>query len=156
MNFSKKEELMEKTKIEAARNTDRSTIQTMLRENDLPSEDFDEHLNHFLVAKNGENVIVGAVGLEVYNHQAMIRSLVVAQASRNGGIGNELVDGIMAHADELRVRELYLLTTTAEHFFRKYGFKRIERDSLPESIKATKEFTSLCPSTAVCMFKIKT
>ena len=49
------------------------------------------------------------------------------------------------------VLEIYLLTTTAEGFFRRNGFERIERKIVPEVIKQTTEFTSLCPSSAVCM-----
>ena len=51
------------------------------------------------------------------------------------------------------VRALYLLTTTAEHFFPKLGFLRTERGSVPEEIAATHEFQTMCPDSAVVMVK---
>ena len=43
---------------------------------------------------------------------------------------------------------LYLLTTTAESLFRKWGFRRAPRNTVPEGIRATVEFSSLCTATA--------
>jgi amino-acid N-acetyltransferase len=60
---------------------------------------------------------------------------------------------IFSYAHELGVKELYLLTTTAEKFFPKLGFDSIDRDNVPTPIQATEEFSSICPSTAVCMVK---
>jgi amino-acid N-acetyltransferase len=51
------------------------------------------------------------------------------------------------------VKKLYLLTQTAENYAARSGFRKIERDSVPESIQATAEFQSLCPKTAVFMMK---
>jgi N-acetylglutamate synthase-like GNAT family acetyltransferase len=49
------------------------------------------------------------------------------------------------------VASLYLLTTTAEPLFARWGFRRIERDAAPAAVRATKQFASLCPSSAVMM-----
>jgi amino-acid N-acetyltransferase len=59
----------------------------------------------------------------------------------------------LAYAHLQGIKELYLLTNTAEGFFSKIGFNKVERDNVPDSIRATKEFQSLCPSTAACMAK---
>jgi len=44
-----------------------------------------------------------------------------------------------------------LLTTTADGFFQKQGWKVIHRNEVPEKIKTSTEFASICPSTAICM-----
>jgi amino-acid N-acetyltransferase len=49
---------------------------------------------------------------------------------------------------------VYLLTTTAERFFRTFGFERIERAAVPQSVQTSIEFTSACPSSATVMRKI--
>jgi N-acetylglutamate synthase-like GNAT family acetyltransferase len=49
------------------------------------------------------------------------------------------------------VRQFYLLTTTAEAFFARRGFRKIARQSVPAAIGDTREFKSLCPSSAICM-----
>jgi amino-acid N-acetyltransferase len=45
------------------------------------------------------------------------------------------------------------LTTTAEHFFPKFGFERIARADVPSSVQRSVEFTSVCPASATVMRK---
>jgi amino-acid N-acetyltransferase len=47
-----------------------------------------------------------------------------------------------------------LLTETAEKFFRAIGYEVIDRRHVPEEIKQSAEFRSLCPASAVCMSKL--
>jgi amino-acid N-acetyltransferase len=56
-------------------------------------------------------------------------------------------------ATELKIREIYLLTTTAAEFFTHLGYRQVDRALAPAAIASTKEFSSLCPSTAVFMVK---
>jgi amino-acid N-acetyltransferase len=58
---------------------------------------------------------------------------------------------MVARADRQGIKTLYLLTTTAEGFFLKRGFLRIEREGVPAEIRSTEEFKSLCLATALCM-----
>jgi amino-acid N-acetyltransferase len=46
-----------------------------------------------------------------------------------------------------------LLTTTAERYFPRFGFERVDRKDVPESVRASVEFTSACPSSAIVMRK---
>ena len=71
--------------------------------------------------------VVGAVGLEVYGDCALLRSAVVDAGRRGSGLGIDLVESLLRHAATRGVREIYLLTTTAEHFFPRFGFVRIPR-----------------------------
>ena len=107
---------------------------------------------HFLTLRD-DGELIGAVGLEVFGLDALLRSLIVAPNYRGKGLGIQLVDGIEAHAHDIGVTSLYLLTTTADRFFDRHGYERIERNSVPEAIGATTEFVSFCPDTAVCMRK---
>ncbi len=45
------------------------------------------------------------------------------------------------------------LTTTAETFFKRLGYERIERSQAPLSIERTREFASLCPASSAFMVK---
>jgi amino-acid N-acetyltransferase len=49
------------------------------------------------------------------------------------------------------VNALYLLTTTAEHYFPRFGFTEVGRDAVPQEIRDTLEFRSACPESAVAM-----
>jgi amino-acid N-acetyltransferase len=136
----------------AATQKDVAAIGALLRAADLPHEDFADHLEHFLVACRG-NEIVGAVGFELHGADALLRSLVVAPALRGAGLGGRLVDQLTAAALAKGVERFFLLTTTAEAFFAKRGFNNVARETAPAAIARTKEFNSLCPVSAVCMMR---
>jgi amino-acid N-acetyltransferase len=132
--------------------SEEEAIRKLLMDADLPAEDFARHLQHFLVAKQG-GTLIGVIGLEPYGEFGLLRSLVVTPPYRGQGLGKELCEKVFSCARELGLKELYLLTTTAEKFFPKLGFDPIDRDNVPAPIQATEEFSSICPSTAVCMVK---
>ena len=131
----------------------RLSAASLLQAAGLPTDDLtDAKLEHFFCA--GEpSAPVGLVGVELYGPDALLRSLVVAPGSRASGIGARLVAHAEAHAAAHGAGSVYLLTTTAERFFAARGYLRSERSTAPDSIRATGEFASLCPVTAVFMVK---
>lgn len=131
---------------------DEESVGRLLSQYGLPFSDITEHLPHFILAKNGD-CIVGVVGLEVMGEFGLLRSLAVAPSYLTKGLGKTLYEKILTHAQDAGVRELYLLTTSAESYFSKQGFDRVARHVVPESIQSTQEFSNLCPSTAVVMVK---
>jgi amino-acid N-acetyltransferase len=138
--------------LSAAAPEDLRDVQGLLAANALPSEDIVLHFEHFVVARSGET-LVGVAGLEYYGASALLRSLCVAEPVRGQGVGRGLCDEVESRAGAMAVRDLYLLTTTAQRFFEGRGFTVIDRTLTPEAIRATAEFQFLCPSTAVCMHK---
>jgi N-acetylglutamate synthase-like GNAT family acetyltransferase len=93
------------------------------------------------------------IGLEVINMMGLVGSLAVAPSFRGKGIAKELYSRILAYAHLKGIMKLYLLTLTAEGFFSKLGFNKVDRNNVPAAIQSTEEFRSLCPATAVCMVK---
>jgi amino-acid N-acetyltransferase len=136
--------------IESARPADAAAIRALLQQGGLPHEDFAAHLPHFLVARQGGEV-VGAVGFERHGRDALLRSLVVAPPWQGDGLGGALLKRIEDEAQRQDIRHFYLLTTTAEHFFTKRWFKKIARHEVPPTLAATPEFSRLCPASAICM-----
>ncbi|ACB74875.1 arsenic resistance N-acetyltransferase ArsN2 [Opitutus terrae] len=136
--------------IEPAQPQDGASIGELLGAAGLPHEDFAPHLNRFLVARRGQQVI-GAVGAEVIGEDALLRSLVVDLGARRAGLGEALVRRIENEAAGWGVQRWWLLTTTAEEFFRKRGFRVTPRNEAPAGIAATAEFRGLCPSMAACL-----
>lgn len=119
----------------------------------LPTADLAaEHFAHF-IACGPEDSPAAVIGLELYGEVALLRSLVVSPAARGKGYGGALVAEIEAYAQRLGVRELYLLTNSAETFFSRRGYSKLERADVPEAIRQTAEFSSLCPASAACMHK---
>ena len=132
---------------------DEVALATLLQMADLSTEDITpETLEHFLVA-HVEKHLVGCAGLEVMEEAGLLRSVAVDEAHRGTGLGKELVAAMEEHAKDAGVRELYLLTTTAEGFFAGLGYRKIERSEAPAGIAGTEQFSSLCPSSSSFMVK---
>jgi amino-acid N-acetyltransferase len=129
------------------------TVKEILKNSVLPFEDIDEHFEHFLLAEL-TNDIIGIIGLEQYSKSALLRSFAVAVRYQHRGIGKKLLENLLESAKQKGIETIYLLTTTAQTYFERNGFKIIERNSLPEEIQNTKEFKSLCPVSAICMYRL--
>jgi len=130
---------------------DLPAVQALLERCGLPSEDLEaDQIEHFVLCRSGGRV-VGTVGLELLGELALLRSLAVAPELRGGLIGHELWSRALAAARRLEVRQLFLLTTTAEGLFLRWGFRRLPRESVPEVVRQTSEYGAVCPSTAAVM-----
>jgi amino-acid N-acetyltransferase len=78
--------------------------------------------------------ILGCGGLVVlWADMAEIRSLVVDPEHQGGGIGRELVAGLLLQAMELEIPQVIALTRKPA-FFHKQGFRVVPRESLPRKI----------------------
>ena len=140
-------------RIEAARRSDLPGIRWLLEYEQLPASDLDESaLEKFLVCRDDKGV-VAAVGLETFGRVALLRSLVVDTEARGHGLGAQLTEAAEALASRSGVESIYLLTTTAEHFFAKRGYRKVSRAEAPVQIQRSSQFSRLCPSTAILMVK---
>ena len=137
-------------RLRAATRDDLGSVERLLTASGLPLDGVAEALRSFTVAESG-NDIVGVAGLEVCRDNALLRSVAVAPEWRSHGLGRALVTRVIADAEARGLNALYLLTTTAEHYFPSFGFERVARAVVPPDIRETKEFTSACPATAVVM-----
>jgi len=137
-------------KIRKARKTDLPAVEELLLNSNLPVDGVRDHFADFIVAE-GTDGIEGAVGLEKYDSVALLRSAVVAPEHRGSGVGKRLVEQVLERAEEDGIDELYLLTTTAEKYFPRFGFEATTRAAVPEELKASAEFHGACPDTAVVM-----
>jgi amino-acid N-acetyltransferase len=127
-----------------------SKMLQLLERAELPGDGVAEHLSNFLVAED-ENDLVGTAGLEVYERVGLLRSLAVNPGIRGKGLGARLVESILALAREQDLETVYLLTTTADTYFPKFGFEKISRDELDPRLSASEELRGACPQTAICM-----
>lgn len=105
----------------------------------------------FRFEENGQTI--GAGGLEISHDQALLRSVAVKKELQGKGLGKEIVAKMEEVARQSGIQSLFLLTTTATHFFSSLGYQKINRDDFAESLKQTTQFAGLCPVSAVCMTK---
>ncbi|HZK49425.1 MAG TPA: N-acetyltransferase [Thermoleophilia bacterium] len=78
--------------------------------------------------------ILGCVALSiVWEDLAEIRSLAVVADAQGGGIGRALAEKMIAEAQEIGIRRVFVLTFV-EDFFVNMGFHRVEKSELPHKI----------------------
>ena len=129
---------------------DLERIKELLESASLPTLGVAEHVHHFLVAGE-EGTIAATIGLEVYGETALLRSAVVAPNQQNKGIGSLLYKHNLEQARRLGIKRLLLLTNTAEEYFARKGFKKIDQKSITGPVTTSVEFSGACPSHAACM-----
>ena len=143
---------MKSIAIEPADARDRDAILALLDRVHLPQDGLADRFDHAFIAKHN-GTIVGSAVLEMYADGALLRSVAVDPALQGSGLGAQLTSTAIARAIELRVPALYLLTTTAERFFPRFGFAPIARDDVPAGLRESVEFRSACPASAIVMKK---
>ena len=136
---------------EVAKPHDLGRALELLRQAHLPERGVVEQFGHFLVVRDDAQVI-GVCGVEVLGDLGLLRSVAVDPIYRASGVGDCLVRGALDLASKtLHLNAVYLLTTTAERYFERYGFHSVPRSEAPEAVRESWEFQSGCPQTAVLM-----
>lgn len=138
--------------IERATHHDLPAIHALLERLALPLDGVDDHVATMLVARE-DGHIIGTVALELYADGALLRSVAVDPQRQGRQLGHELTNAALRLAADRGAASVYLLTTTAERFFPKFGFQPIGRDDVPVSVRASVEFQSACPASAIVMRK---
>ena len=136
--------------ISGAEAADVPVIKQLLAANELPTDGIDDHWKTFIVARDGSDV-VGCGGAEAHKFAALIRSVAVAATHRSRGIGRRIVRQLVDRLASRGIREFYLLTTTAQAYFARRGFKPIDRDEIHPQLLGSAELRGACPESAVCM-----
>jgi amino-acid N-acetyltransferase len=138
--------------IRRGRSVDLPAVHALLEQAGLPTADLStSDLQMWLVEAEGG--LVGVIALERFGSEALLRSLAVIPEFRKLGVGRRLVARLEEDARADGVKQLVLLTETAEGFFRSLGYSVIDRSSVGGAPKQSAEFRSLCPVSAICMSK---
>ncbi len=146
-------------KIEEARKSDYAALVDLLKTTNLPPDGIEPHMDSFLVIRHPQaaaklELLIGSVGLEIYGRSALLRSLAVHPNFQGTGLGTRLVNRVIELAKKKGITRIYLLTDTAEGFFKKKRFTVVTRNQVPEDVKQSIEFTTLCTSSPSMMLDI--
>ena len=128
-------------------------LRATLVEAALPTDDIEDEGRTFFRASSNEGEIYGFSGIERCASDALLRSIVVLPSHRGRGIGLDIVVATLGRAG--LGSDVYLATTTATAFFSRIGFVEVARDSVPSAVLATRQLSSICPSSATIMKLIK-
>jgi N-acetylglutamate synthase-like GNAT family acetyltransferase len=138
--------------VRAATSEDLPPVEWLLSEAQLPVEGVEEWFEpSYVVAITADGDVIAAAGVEQYGPVGLLRSVVVHPVCQHRGIGAAVVRDRLAWAKGVGIRTLYLLTTTATTYFRKFGFNVINRADSPRELHQSVEFSSACSDDAVLM-----
>ncbi len=138
--------------IQLAEQNEWAVVTNFLNANNLPVSDLSEDNITFYLAYDHKD-LVATIGLERHGSTGLLRSLAVKETFRNQQIADKMIKGLLQVCESENIQEIYLLTTTAEKYFLSKGFLPIDREVVPAVIKRTREFRSICPSSAVVMYR---
>lgn len=124
-----------------------------LQKNNLPVDDLGGEGQRYFSLLDASGSAYGYGGLEGAGADQLLRSLIIYPESRAKGMGRALVRLLEARAREDGAQRVWLLTNDAEKYFRRLGYKTVDRGEAPKEIARTKQFAGLCPESAKLMRK---
>jgi len=127
-------------------------LKAALMEAHLPTDDIEDQGRTFFRALSSDGRAVGYLGVEHCGDDFLLRSVVVLPYHRGQGLGSVLVERAVAGLDQ--AGDIFLATTSAAPFFARIGFSEVQRDSVPATVLATRQLSSICPSSATIMKRI--
>jgi N-acetylglutamate synthase-like GNAT family acetyltransferase len=119
----------------------------------LPVDDILSAGPQFWRFSTDDDVPAGFGGIEVHGGDALLRSVVTLPPLRGRGVGRAIVQALEAEAMVMKCRAVFVLTTTAREFFEKLGYVAVDRSEVPAAIRATAQFSALCPDSATAMVR---
>lgn len=144
--------MTESITMRAATTADFKKICALLEANTLPTVDLNPSLPNFFIAEQA-NKLAGVMGMDRYGNFGLLRSAATATEYRNQGIAAALTEKVEQAARAQQLSALYLITNTAEAWFARKGFVKMDRSEVPSAILRSKEFNGLCPSSSTIMVK---
>jgi tRNA (guanine37-N1)-methyltransferase len=133
---------------------DAPAVISLLQRTGLPAQGLLDQFPHaYAVTEDSTGAIIGAAGVERYGDDGLLRSVAVDEAWRGRGVAERLLGDRLRYAQHVGMRDVYLLTTTAERYFASRGFERVSRDQLPPEVARSPEAAEICASTAVVMVR---
>lgn len=93
-----------------------------------------DKLRDFKVYIDSDNILLGVCALNIiWEDLAELRSLAVLEGAQGKKVGQQLVQACLEEAGHFDISKVFTLTYQAE-FFRKQGFKDIDKNKLPHKI----------------------
>lgn len=100
------------------------------------SELYDNLRDYYVYPEEGQGNIAGTCAMHIcWEDLAEIRSLVVREEYNRRGIGTKLIEACLSEAISLGLYRIFALTYKPD-FFRKFGFKVVDKSALPHKIWA--------------------
>ncbi|HKJ33589.1 MAG TPA: GNAT family N-acetyltransferase [Balneolales bacterium] len=131
-------------------NYEMDQVKNFLSDHNLSTDGIEKAIT--LTARQHDE-IVGVISLQINNQIGLLKSFFVINKMRSKGIGNKLYKRIINHANIQGIRQLYLITETADDYFYRMGFRHLAKNETPEIVKYSYDFMAKCCECARVMNK---
>ena len=126
--------------------TDLPTVKRLLTEVALSCDHVQAGQQHYFVLEHPQQqLILGAIGLEIYNRDGLLRTFVVERELWNEELGTRCMKILFQYAREKGLQCLYLVALAVAPFFTSLGFVPIDRDALPAALLQAEPIQN-CPA----------
>lgn len=100
------------------------------------AELYDNLRDYYVFLEEGQEAIIGTCAMHIcWEDMAEVRSLVVQEEYQRRGIGSKLIEACLSEAISLGLYRIFALTYKPD-FFRKHGFKVVDKGVLPHKVWA--------------------
>jgi amino-acid N-acetyltransferase len=130
---------------------DRHDVAALLENCGLPTADISAIVENFHLAFC-DGRLVGCAATETHGFSILIRSVAVDPAYRCRAIASRLVEALLMRARGTRIRNAYLLSTSAPAYFARWGFSLLPADKVQSEIRASATFQRGERASALCMW----
>ena len=138
--------------IRKATDADLADIIRLLNTNKLPTQDISNSSIQLFTARYNDKTI-GVIGIEIYDKTGLLRSLAVQDSFKKLKVGTKLINKLFDQIKQNNIKDVYLLTETAEDYFTRFNFDIVDRSNVPDIIMKTSEYKDICSDSAVVMHK---
>lgn len=116
------------------------SIQYLIAKAGLRENGIEQNLKGFLVVLNEENQLIGTVGIEQYERDGLLRSLVLDSNIWNAQLTLEFLHLVLQYAKEQELDKIYLCSKGTNTLFQQLGFREVKEKEVPEAIQASAHY----------------
>ena len=126
--------------IRKAEEKDLLFIQRLVAKAGLREDGIEWHIDRFLVVSNAEDQVIGTVGIEKYQTDGLLRSLVLDSPIWNARLSLEFLQLTLTYAKEQGIETVYLCSKGTNSLFHQLGFRQVEEENIAEQVRLSPHF----------------
>ncbi|MDT8860446.1 hypothetical protein N0O92_09380 [Alkalihalobacillus sp. MEB130] len=126
--------------VRKAKMKDMLPIQRLVAKAGLRDEGIEQYIESFLVVEDEDENLIGTVGIEQYEENGLLRSLVLDSPIWNAKLSLEFLQLTLKYAEEQRMDTVYLCAKGTNALFHQLGFREVEKEDVPEPVKNSSHF----------------
>ena len=126
--------------VRKAKEQDMLPIQRLIAKAGLRDEGIEQYIESFLVVEDEDQNLIGTVGIEQYETDGLLRSLVLDSPIWTAQLSLEFLQLTLKYAEEQDMEMVYLCAKGTNALFRQLGFREIEKEEIPDQINSSPHF----------------